>query len=110
MNNQQIIVVEGVHDQARIKNIYPRISCITTNGSEISEKKLNLIFQLSKNNEVILFLDTDTPGKKIMHKILATNGNYSICYINKAKAISKNKKKAVSNMQNPLWCFVVKTT
>ena len=93
MINNQIIVVEGIHDQTKVKQIYPSLTCITTNGSEISKDKLNLILQLSKNNEVILFLDPDTPGKKIMQKILATNGKYSIAYINKKKAISKNKRK-----------------
>ncbi|MGM0495392.1 MAG: ribonuclease M5 [Bacillota bacterium] len=91
--NNQIIVVEGIHDQAKIKQIYPNIACIVTNGSEVSDEKINLIYELSKENEVILFLDPDTPGKKIMQKILATNGDFSIAYINKEKAISKNKKK-----------------
>ncbi|MCF7923950.1 MAG: ribonuclease M5 [Candidatus Izimaplasma sp.] len=91
--NKQIIVVEGNHDQVKINSIYPNLQCITTNGSEISDKKLNLIYQLSKENEVILFLDPDTPGKKIMQKILNTNGKYTLAYIKKEKAISKNRKK-----------------
>ncbi|HKL47676.1 MAG TPA: ribonuclease M5 [Candidatus Izemoplasmatales bacterium] len=93
MKKNQIIVVEGYHDQIKIQSIFPNISVITTNGSEISDKTLNLIFQASKDNEVILFLDPDYPGKQIMKKILDTGGNYAIAYINKSDAMSKNKKK-----------------
>lgn len=93
MSSRKIIVVEGKHDEQKIKSIYPNIECIVTNGSEISEKTLNLITSLSKENEVILFLDPDSPGKKITDKILQTKGNYKLAYISKNKAINKSKTK-----------------
>ncbi len=89
----QVIVVEGKHDEQKIKSIYPEIDCIVTNGSEISVETLNLIYQTSLHREVIIFLDPDFPGKQITDKILQTNGQYKIAYINKEKAISKNFKK-----------------
>ncbi|QWB99979.1 ribonuclease M5 [Mycoplasmatota bacterium] len=89
----QIIVVEGYHDQIKVNSVFPDINCIITNGSEISDETLNLIYQASLNNEVILFLDPDYPGKKIMNVILDTGGNFKLAYIGKDKAISKNKKK-----------------
>lgn len=89
----QIIVVEGKHDEQKIKSIYPDLECIVTNGSEISDEILNLIYQTSLKREVVIFLDPDFPGKQITNKILQTNGNYSIAYIDKNKAISKNRKK-----------------
>jgi ribonuclease M5 len=89
----QVIVVEGKHDEQKIKSIYPDIECIITNGSEISDKTLSLIYQTSLVRDVILFMDPDFPGKKITQNILDTGGNYKIAFINKQLAISKNKKK-----------------
>lgn len=89
----QVIVVEGKHDEQKIKSIFPKIDCIVTNGSEISDETLNLIYQTSLQRDVIIFLDPDFPGKQITEKILQTNGTYKIAYINKEKAISKNAKK-----------------
>lgn len=90
---QQIIVLEGYHDQQKLKSIYPEIECVITNGSEISEETLNLIYQLSLKHEVVLFLDPDYPGKRITQKIIDTGGNYKLAYINKEKAINKNNTK-----------------
>lgn len=89
----QVIVVEGKHDEQKIKSVFPEIECIVTNGSSISKETLNLIYETSKEKEVILFLDPDFQGKKITNAILETKGNFKIAYINKEKAISKNKKK-----------------
>lgn len=89
----QVIVVEGTHDEQKIKSVFPMVDCIVTNGSEISSEILNLIYQTSIKREVILFLDPDCPGKRITDKILETNGNYKIAFLNKEKAISKNRKK-----------------
>ena len=93
MTYKQIIVVEGYHDQQKLKSIYPEIECVITNGSEISEETLNLIYQLSLKHEVVLFLDPDYPGKRITQKIIDKGGKYKLAYINKDKAISKNNKK-----------------
>ncbi|MBI9009973.1 MAG: ribonuclease M5 [Tenericutes bacterium] len=89
----QIIVVEGKHDEQKINSIYPEVECIVTNGSEISKETLNLIYQTSLVREVIIFMDPDFPGKQITQKILDTKGKYKIAFINKQFAISKNKKK-----------------
>lgn len=93
MKFNQVIVVEGFHDEQKIKSIFPEVECIVTNGSEISDETLNLIYETSLVKEVILFLDPDYPGKQITNKILSTKGNYKLAYINKEKAISKNGKK-----------------
>lgn len=88
-----VIVVEGYHDKIKINQVFPDVDVVITNGSEISEETLNLIYQLSLENEVILFLDPDYPGKQIMNKIIDTGGQFSIATIQKEKAISKNNKK-----------------
>lgn len=93
MMYKQVIVVEGYHDEQKIKSIYPHMDCIVTNGSEISLETLNLIYETSFKKEVILFLDPDFPGKQITNKILATKGNYKLAYINKDKARNDNNTK-----------------
>lgn len=89
----QVIVVEGKHDEQKIKSVYPDVECIVTNGSEISKETLSLIYQTSLVREVIIFTDPDYPGKQITQKILDTKGKYKIAFLEKSKAISKNKKK-----------------
>ncbi len=88
-----VIVVEGYHDEQKIKSIYPDIDCIVTNGSAISKEIINLIYKTSLEREVVLFLDPDYPGKKITNQILETKGNYKIAFIQKKDALSKNYKK-----------------
>lgn len=89
----QVIVVEGRHDEQKLKSIFPGIECIVTNGSEISKETLDLIYRTSLVKEVILFLDPDYPGKRITQKILDTKGRFKIAFINKQNAISANQKK-----------------
>lgn len=93
MMYKQVIVVEGYHDEQKIKSIYHRMDCIVTNGSEISLETLNLIYETSLTREVILFLDPDFPGKQITNKILATKGNFKLAYISKNKARNDNNTK-----------------
>jgi ribonuclease M5 len=93
MTDSTVIVVEGYHDQVKVNQVFPNVKVITTNGSEISNETINLIFQLSLKHEVVLFLDPDYPGKRIMQKILDTGGQFSIATLQKKQAISKNKKK-----------------
>ena len=50
-----IIVVEGIHDEAKVKEVFPDASCIITNGSEISNNTINCIKELSKANNIIIF-------------------------------------------------------
>jgi len=90
---KEVIVVEGIHDQQRIQSIYPEIDCIVTNGSVISENTITLIAQANEKRGVILFLDPDFPGKKIMNQILDAVPNCKIAFLNKKDAISKNHKK-----------------
>lgn len=90
---KEVVVVEGIHDQQRVQSIYPEIDCIVTNGSVISEDTIALIAQAKRTRGVILFLDPDFPGKKIMNQILSAVPGCKIAFLNKKDAISKNRKK-----------------
>lgn len=89
---KEVIVVEGAHDAAAI-NQYVEADTIVTNGSAISSETLALIKEASKAKGVIVFLDPDYPGEKIRKTIMDTVPDACHAYLEKSKAISKNKQK-----------------
>lgn len=89
----EVLVVEGKNDKARILAIFPNLEIITTNGSEISKETLDMIEELSKTNKIILFLDPDYPGERIRNKILERVPNCENVFIKKSKAIDEKKHK-----------------
>ena len=89
----EVLVVEGKNDKARILAIFPHLNVITTNGSEISNETLDMIEELSKNHEIILFLDPDYPGERIRNIILNRVPSCQNVYIQKSKAIDERKHK-----------------
>ena len=38
-----IIVVEGLHDEINIKNVYPNAKCVITNGSAVNDETIKII-------------------------------------------------------------------
>lgn len=67
--NNSVIVVEGIHDEARLKQINPNFLTLSVGGLQINKEKLKLLKQLSKKHDIILFLDADYPGMKIRKMI-----------------------------------------
>ncbi len=90
---KNIIVVEGYHDEAKIKAVYPNLDVVVTNGSEISKETLNLIKKLSEDNEIVIFTDPDYPGERIRKKILEVAPNAQQLFLRKKDCISNNNKK-----------------
>lgn len=90
---QDIIVVEGTHDEIKIKSIFPEANCIVTNGSEISNETIKLIKKMSETHSIIIFTDPDSPGEKIRSKILNEVPNAKQAFLRKKDCISGNKKK-----------------
>ena len=64
-----VIVVEGLHDEIKIKSVYPDAFCVITNGSEISDETLRYIKKLSESHNIIIFTDPDSPGERIRNKV-----------------------------------------
>ena len=54
-----VIVVEGRDDTRRLREIYPDIETIETNGSAIDEETIALIQKALQTREVIVFTDPD---------------------------------------------------
>ena len=88
-----IIVVEGIHDEERIKKVYKDAFCITTNGSEISASTLDMIKEYSLTYKILIFTDPDYPGERIRHKIKEVVPDAYELFLPKKICISKNKKK-----------------
>lgn len=88
-----VIVVEGLHDKIRVESVFPDANIVITNGSEISEGIIELIKNLSKTNEIIIFTDPDSPGEKIRNQISLAVPNAAHAFLRKKDAFSKNKKK-----------------
>lgn len=95
LNNtiQKVVVVEGYHDLAVLKSIFPEIEVVITNGSEISEHTLKELKLLNDQRGLILFLDPDYQGERIRKIINDYIGTTAHAFIPKEKCISKNKKK-----------------
>lgn len=89
-----VVVVEGKHDEEKIKKVLPNAYVITTNGSAISDSVISEIKKLSDLNEIYLCLDPDGPGEKIRKTILNNvQKNVYNVYAIKQDAVSFNKKK-----------------
>lgn len=88
-----IIIVEGLHDEIKIKSIYPNANCIITNGSEISQQTLDLIKKMSENHSIIIFTDPDFPGEKIRKTISDLIPSAKHAFLRKKDCISSNHKK-----------------
>lgn len=64
-NFNAVVVVEGKDDTMRLKQFFPGIETIETNGSAVSDEVLNRIKQLSRKREIIVFTDPDFNGERI---------------------------------------------
>lgn len=88
-----VIVVEGIHDEAKLKSIYPDCNCVITNGREIDIKTIEYIKKLSETHEIIIFTDPDSPGERIRNIITDAVPSAKQAFLRKKDCISNNKKK-----------------
>ena len=62
-NFDAVVVVEGKDDTIRLKQFFPGIETVETNGSAVSDSVLAQLKQLSKNRQI--FTDPDFNGERI---------------------------------------------
>jgi ribonuclease M5 len=60
-----VVVVEGKDDTIRLKQFFPGIETVETNGSAVSPAVLEELKALSKKREIIVFTDPDFNGERI---------------------------------------------
>ena len=89
----EVVVVEGYHDLAKLKAIYKDIDVYITNGSEVSDDTLNELKKLNESRGIILFLDPDFQGERIRRIINDYVGPTKHAFLNKKDSINKNKTK-----------------
>ena len=66
---KQVIVVEGIHDLNKIKEVYKDAYIEVTGGKIISQDLIKRLKEYSKTSEIILFFDPDFPGESIRKNI-----------------------------------------
>ena len=92
----EIIVVEGRDDITAIKRVVDA-HIIALNGfSALSEKTINKIVELSKNNDLILFTDPDFAGKKIRDTLKKYIPNIKHAFVSQKDA-TRNDNIGVEN-------------
>ena len=89
----EVVVVEGYHDLAKLKEIYPSIDVVITNGSEISRETLEDLKKLNESRGLILFLDPDYQGERIRRIINDYVGETKHAFMKKSDCINKKKTK-----------------
>ena len=90
---KEVIVVEGHHDEALLKAVYPTCDVVITNGTEISSETLKLLKHLNEERGLILILDPDYPGKRIRHIINQHVGETKHVFLDKEACIDHQKNK-----------------
>lgn len=90
---KEVIVVEGIHDELRLKEIYKDIDTINTNGSDVAESFLETLEKLSLTRDIVLFLDPDSAGERIRRIISNRIPTVKHAFITYDEGISKNRKK-----------------
>ncbi len=89
----EVVVVEGYHDLAKLKEIDQNLDIIITNGSEISQETLQELKTLNKTRGLVLFLDPDYQGERIRRIINEFVGPTKHAFVKKKDAINKSKTK-----------------
>ena len=87
---KEVVVVEGRDDTCRLKQIYPDIETLETNGSAINNATLERIKKLQESRGIIVFTDPDFPGNKIRQIIMQFVPECKHAYLQKSDAIAKN--------------------
>ncbi|MBR0138196.1 MAG: ribonuclease M5 [Erysipelotrichaceae bacterium] len=85
---KELLVLEGKHDEARIRQLYD-CDIVLTKGLALDEETLEYIAAAAENNGVIVFTDPDGPGEKIRKKIIEKVPKARHCFIAREKAIGK---------------------
>jgi ribonuclease M5 len=88
-----VFVVEGRNDASRLKQIYPDLQVIITNGSAISLDAIQMLDHLDETHDLILFLDPDYAGERIRRILGNRLNNVYHVFIEQDVAHSKNGKK-----------------
>ena len=84
-----VLVVEGKSDVSYLSSFISTLY-FTTNGYDLSDEKLDLLYRISQVKRVIVLTDNDKAGEEIQNRIKSKiNG----VFVRKSKKITKNFSK-----------------
>ena len=86
----EVLVVEGKNDAIRLREIY-EAEIVITGGLACPQSMIDLLAAISKNRDIIVFTDPDSPGNRIRHKILQQIPGAKQAFIAKKDALGRNK-------------------
>lgn len=90
-NFNAVVVVEGKDDTIRLKQFFPGIETIETNGSAVSEEVLQQIKLLSQKREIIVFTDPDFNGERIRRIVTEAVPNAKQAFITRKEGEPEKK-------------------
>ena len=64
-NFNAVVVVEGKDDTIRLKQFFPGIETVETNGAAVSDAVLAKLKKLAQSREIIVLTDPDVNGERI---------------------------------------------
>lgn len=80
-NFNAVVVVEGKDDTIRLKQFFPGIETVETNGSAVSAAVLSKLKKLSQKREIIVFTDPDFNGERIRRIVTQAAPNAKQAFI-----------------------------
>lgn len=87
---KEVIVVEGKHDTAKLKQ-YFICDTLETSGNHLSSNLLKTISEINQTRGIILLLDPDHVGERLRHKINQAIPGLKNAFILKEYARTKKK-------------------
>ena len=87
---RQLIVVEGRHDSAKLKEFF-ECDTIETGGTSLGEEVIERIRAAQKTRGVIIFTDPDSPGNRIRNEINRAVPGCLNAFIDKTAARTDHK-------------------
>lgn len=96
----KVLVVEGAHDIARIRQVDPDVRIVSVNGSAIDTDKKALIRRLQETHDIVLFLDPDHAGERIRRILEHDLGHVHHVFADRKKAIAPSGKVGVEHLSD----------
>ena len=87
---QELIVVEGKNDTATLKQYFD-CDTLETNGTDVTDFKIDLIRKAKEKRGVIIFTDPDSPGNRIRNQINRKVPGCKNAFVDKANAHTTKK-------------------
>jgi ribonuclease M5 len=91
MKKNKIYVVEGLHDEAHLKQLYPGIMTLSVGGSAVNNQAINFLIEHQNMLDIHLLFDPDYPGEKIRKFVAEKLETFTHIFINIEDARYKRK-------------------